>query len=60
MCWTLLKLPKSLSYFQLLKALPIWWGFLIKSKAPKRAMLIADEHQMDNAKGNSHKEGDKP
>jgi hypothetical protein len=55
-----LKLPKSLSYFQLLKALPIWWGFLVKSKAPKRAMLITDEHLMDNAKGNNHKEGDKP
>ena len=60
MCWTLLKLPKSLSYFQLLKALPIWWGFFVKSKAPKRAMLIADEHQMDEPKHNNHKEADKP
>jgi len=35
-------------------------GLFLLSKAPKRAMLKAGEHLMDNAKGNNHKEGDKP
>jgi hypothetical protein len=35
-------------------------GAFLLSKAPKRAMLKAGEHLMDNAKGNNHKEGDKP
>jgi len=35
-------------------------GLFHLSKAPKRAMLITDEHLMDNATGNNHMEGDKP
>ena len=35
-------------------------GLFVYSKAPKRAMLKADEHLMDTAKGNNHKEDDKP
>ena len=35
-------------------------GLFHLSKTPKRAMLKAGEHLMDNAKGNNHMEGDKP
>jgi hypothetical protein len=42
-------LHKNCSFFQLGNGLTIWWGFSF-SKAPKRAMLKAHEHLMDNAK----------
>jgi len=48
------------SFFQLGKSPAEMVGLFHLSKAPKRAMLKAGEHLMDNAKGNNHMEGDKP
>jgi hypothetical protein len=53
-------LYKNCSFFQLGKSPADLVGLFLLSKAPKRAMLKAGEHLMDNAKGNNHKEGDKP
>jgi hypothetical protein len=59
-CLTSLMLHKNCSFFQLGKSPADLVGLFLLSKAPKRAMLKAGEHLMDNAKGNNHKEGDKP
>jgi hypothetical protein len=53
-------LRKNCSFFQLGKSPADLVGLFLLSKATKRAMLKAGEHLMDNAKGNNHKEGDKP
>jgi len=55
-----LKLRKKCSFFQLGNCLTFSGGAISFQQSPKRAMLTTDEHLMDNAKGNNHKEGDKP